>query len=149
MVFPAVNQFSLPNCVVCSESAFPAEIALSVMNQLSLPKVCVLLWICHSLPKLSCMQWISMHCWKCVFCSKFVIRYRNWVVYNGLAFAAESVCSAVNLWFAAEIELLVANACSELTFTAEIVLSAVNQHPLLKVCCLQRICNSLPKLSYL
>ena len=149
MVFPAANQFSLSNRVVCSESVFGAEIALSAVNQRSPPKVRVLLWICHSLPKLSCLQWISMHCWKCVFYSKFVIRYRNWVVYNGLAFTTERVCSAANLWFAAEIELLVANACSELAFTAEIVLSTVNQHPLLKVCCLQRICDLLLKLSYL
>jgi len=32
MVFPVANQFSLPNRVVCSESAFAAEIALSAMN---------------------------------------------------------------------------------------------------------------------
>jgi hypothetical protein len=43
MVFPAANQFSLSNRVVCSESAFAAEIALSAVNQRSLPKVRVLL----------------------------------------------------------------------------------------------------------
>jgi hypothetical protein len=27
-----------------------------------LPKMCVLQWICDSLPKLSCVKWISIHC---------------------------------------------------------------------------------------
>jgi len=53
-------------------------------------------------------------------------------------FAAESVCSAAN-----------ANCVvySKLTFTVEVVLSAVNQRSLPKVCYQQRICDSLPKLS--
>jgi hypothetical protein len=27
-----------------------------------LPKMCVLQWICDSLPKLSCVKWISIRC---------------------------------------------------------------------------------------
>ena len=106
-------------CVVCSESTFDAEIVLSAANWCSLPKVCCLQQICDSLPDLSSLQQISIHCWKCVGCSE-------------LAFAAESLLSTANLWFAAETEL-----------------STVNQRSLPSVCVLKQICDSLPKLSYL
>jgi hypothetical protein len=47
--------------------------------------------MCDSLSKLSCLQRITICCRRCVFCSKFVIRCWNGVVYNKLAFIAESV----------------------------------------------------------
>jgi hypothetical protein len=121
----------LSNGVICSKFVFIAEscclqrisfrcrIVLSAANQHSLPKLCCLQWICvccrdcmsianqHSLPKI------------CVLCSELV-------------FAAESVCSAANMWFAAKIEL-----------------SAANQRSLPKLSCLQWICDSLSKLSSL
>jgi hypothetical protein len=45
----------------------------------------------------------------CVVCSESVIRSQNYVVYNESVFAAKSVCSAMNLWFATEIELSAAS----------------------------------------
>jgi len=62
--------FAAINCVVCSESVFTAESVLSAVNQ-------------HSLPKLCCLQRISVHCRKCVVCSKS-------------AFATDIVLSATN-----------------------------------------------------
>ena len=73
----------------------------------------VLLRICDSLSKLSCLQQVSIRWWKCVFYSEFVIRYRNWAVCNELAFAAE-------------IEVPVANQ-----FRCRIVQPAANQFPML------------------
>jgi len=52
--------------------------------------------ICDSLPKLSCLQQISVRYQKCVFYNEFVIRCQNRVVDSELAFAAESVLAAVN-----------------------------------------------------
>jgi hypothetical protein len=62
--------FAAVNCVVCSESVFTVESVLSTVNQ-------------HSLPKLCCLQWISVRCRKCVVCSKS-------------AFATDIVLSATN-----------------------------------------------------
>ena len=70
---------------------------LSAANQRSLSKVCCLLRICGSLPKLSCLRQISTRYWN------YVILYSEWA------------------------------------FAVEMVLSAANQCPLLKVYCLQRI----------
>jgi hypothetical protein len=41
MVLPVAKEFSLPNFVVCGESTFVVEIALSPTNLCSLPKLCV------------------------------------------------------------------------------------------------------------
>jgi len=103
-----LQQIGVPcqNCVVCNDVAFATKIVLSAANQRSLLKVCCLHWICDSLPKLSCLQRISVCCW-------------NWIVYN------------------------------ELAFTTESVLVVTNQRSPLKMCCLQWICDSLPKLSCL
>jgi len=74
---------------------FAAKITLSIENQ-------------HSLPKLHCLQWICVRYQNCVYNeSTFVAQ--NCVVCNELAFTAESACSAVNMWFAAEIDLFAAN----------------------------------------
>jgi hypothetical protein len=64
-----------------------------------------------------------IRCRKCVFCSKFVIHCRNWVVCNELVFTAE-LCVLQRIW-------------------DEVVLSAVNQHSLPKLCCLQGNYDSL------
>jgi len=113
------NSIRCWNCVGCSKLAFTTEIMLAAANEHSLSKLWRLQLICDSLLKLSCLQRISIRCQKCVFCNEFVIRCQNHVV------------------------------CSELAFSAEMVLSSTNQRPLLKVCCLQGICDSLPKLSCL
>ena len=113
------NSIRCWNCVGCSKLAFAAEIMLAAANEHSLLKLWRLQLICDSLSKLSCLPRISIHCQKCVFCSEFVIRCHNQVV------------------------------CSKLAFTVEMVLSSVNQRPLLKVCCLQWICDLLPKSSCL
>ena len=97
--------------VVYNELAFIVKSVLSAANQRSLPKRCCLQWICDLLPKLSCLQRITICYWKCVFCSKS-------------ALVAKKVLSAMNLWFIAKFEL-----------------SAVNHHLLLKVCVLQWICD--------
>jgi hypothetical protein len=107
------------NWVVCGELTFTPGIVLSALNLRSLLKMCCLQWICDLLPKLSCLQQIIFRCWRCVVCSEFVIRCWNWVV------------------------------CSELAFAAESVLAVANQRLLSKLCCLQRKCDSLPKLSCL
>jgi hypothetical protein len=65
------------------------------------------------------LQQISTRCWKCVFCSEFVIRCWKCV------------------------------SCNELAFAAESVLVAVNQCLLLKVFVLQWICDLLPKVCWL
>jgi hypothetical protein len=169
--------------VVCRESAFAGksvlfavklwftfETELFAANQCSLSKVCVLQWICDSLPKLNCLQRISIRCWKCV-------------VYSESAFTVEVVLSTPEVWLAIEIELPAVNylsllkACwlqrisircwncvvwSESVFVAECVLSAtklwfaveiklptMNRCSLPKVCVLQRICDLLPKLNCL
>ena len=153
MVLPAANQFLLPNRVVYSESVFAAKIALFEANQ-------------HSLPKLRCLQRISIRCRKCVFYSEYMIHCRNWAVRSELAFAAESVLAIANqrslsklcclqrisvrcrkCVFYSESVICCRNwvVCSELAFTTKIELSAAN---LLKVCVLQRIYDSLSKLSY-
>jgi len=130
--------------VVYSESAFAAKIVLFTANQHLLLKLCSLQWIrvhCQnyvvcselvflaesvlsaanprSMLKLCCLQRTGVHFQKCVVSSKFVIRCQIWVLYSKLAFTAESV------------------------------LAAASWHSLLKVCCLQRICDSLLKLSCL
>jgi hypothetical protein len=82
--------------VVCSELAFVA-------------KLCILQRICDSLPKLSCLQWISIRCRivcfysesvircrSCIVCSEFVTRFWNWVVCSEVAFAVEIVAPAAN-----------------------------------------------------
>ena len=84
--------------------------------------MCWLQQIFDSQLKLSCLQGISVHYWKCLFCSE-------------LTFVVDRVLSAANLWFAVEIVLSIAN----LWFIVEIELSAGNKHSLLKVCVLQRI----------
>ena len=50
-----------------------------------------------------------------------MIRCQNWVVCNELAFVAESVYAAANLWSTAEVVLFAVN----LGFAAEVVLSAM------------------------
>ena len=102
---------------------------------------------------LSCLQRIGVRCRKCVSFSEFVIRCWNWVVCSELALATESMCSAslLKVYVLQRISIRCWNCVvySELTFAAEVVLSVVNQRSLPKVYCLQRICDSLSKLSCL
>jgi len=88
---------------------------LSAANQCSLSKLCGL-----RLPKLCCMQGISVRCQNDVVCSE-------------LPFAAEIVLCAVNHRSLPKIELSAANQRSLL----KIVLCATNQRSLLKLCCVQ------------
>jgi hypothetical protein len=119
---------------VCSAAnlLFIVETELSAANQRSLLKVCVLQRICDSLPKVCWLQRISVHCRKCDVCNEIAIRCRSCVVFSESMFAAESVLSAVKLWFAIKTKLFVAN-----------------QRSLPKVWCLQRNCDSLLKLHFL
>jgi hypothetical protein len=109
MVLPTTKEFLLPNYIVCNESAFTTEIAFSTANLCLLLKLCVYRELAFAAQNCVCLQWISVRSRKCVFSCEYVIRCQNWVVCSKLAFAAESVCSVVNLWFAAEIELSAMN----------------------------------------
>jgi hypothetical protein len=148
------------NWVACNKSFFTTEsmcsianlwfttkIELPAANQCSLPKVCFLQRSCDSLPKLNCLQQISVHWWKCVFCSEPVIRCWNSVVYSEwcclqrisipcrkcfscseVAFAAKIEMPAVKQFSlpncaalaAKQFSLLNCAACSELVFTTEL-----------------------------
>ena len=160
---------SLPICVICSEGIYAAE--WCCLQRISFR--CRIMWSAAnqcSLPKLRCLQWLSIRC-------------RNRVVCSESAFAAESVLSALNLWFTTETELSAANQCSlsklnclqrisihcwkcvgcnesafaienvlsavNLWFATETELSATNLCSLPKVCVLQWICDSLSKLNLL
>jgi hypothetical protein len=100
------------NWVVCSELTFATKKVLVAVGQRWLPKGC-------------CLQRVSVRCWKCVFCSEFVIRCWNWVVCNELTFAVESV-------------LATTSQRSLLKGCFQIELSTANEHSLLKVCWLQQ-----------
>jgi hypothetical protein len=132
------------NCIVCSESAFAAENGV-VCNDLAFTaKVVFSVASQCSLPKLCCVQWISAHCWKFVLSAanqrslpklccmqRISVRYWNYVVCSELVFTAEIVLCAANHRSLQKIELSAANQRSLL----KIVLCAVNQRSLLKLCC--------------
>jgi hypothetical protein len=115
------------NCVVCNELTFATKIVLSVANQHPLLKVCCLQRMCdsisvvnqHLLPKVCVLQWICDLLLKLSCLQRIIIPCWKFI------------------------------GCSELVFAAEVVLSVANQCSLLKVCCLQLICDSLLKLSCL
>jgi len=131
VVLSAANCNSLLKLSCLQQISIRCQIVCSAANLGFAVKFCVLQRIWDSLSKLYCLQRIIIFC-------------RNWVVCNELAFNVELcvlqrisircwiVCSAANLWLAAEIKL-----------------SAVNQHFLSKSCCLQRNCDSLPELNCL
>jgi len=150
-VLATVNQRSLPKGC-CLQRIYNSLLKLYCLQRIydSLPKVCVSHRICDSLLKLSCLseltfatkkvlvavgqrwlpkgcclQRVSVRCWKCVFCSEFVIRCWNWVVCNELTFAVESV-------------LATTSQRSLLKGCFQIELSTANEHSLLKVCWLQQ-----------
>jgi hypothetical protein len=133
------------NWVFCSELTFVAELCVPQRN-------------CDSLPKLCRLQRISIRCRSWVVCSEFVIRCRNWVPaanVNSLlnhVFCSEVVIRCRSWVVCSEFVIGCQNCviCSELAFAAEVELSAVNlwfANSLLKLSCLQRICDSLPQLS--
>jgi hypothetical protein len=133
------------NWIVCSELAFAAELCVlqricdSLLNfsclqriHDSLSKLCCLQRNYDSLPKLSCLQRIIIRCRivcsegkfmihgrSGIVCNEFVIHYRNWLS-AAISIRCQIVCSAVNLWFAAEVVLCAMN----LWFTIKVVLSA-------------------------
>jgi len=73
-----------------------------------------------------------------VFCSKFVIRCRNWVstwvFSNEIVIRCRNCVGCSELTFTAETEL----SAAKLWFTAETVSAAANEHSLPKLSCLQR-----------
>ena len=81
--------------------------------------------------------WYSM-CWNwkwlCMSCNEFVIRCRNWVVCNELAFTAKNV---FHNKFVIHCRKWV--VCSELTFVAELCVLQWIWDSLLKLYCLQWI----------
>jgi len=83
---PRQNRFSMPNCVVCSESS--------------------------SLSKLCCLQWISVRCWSCVVCSGSVIRWRNRVTCSAISICCQKRVGCSEVAFAVEIEVPAANQFS-------------------------------------
>jgi hypothetical protein len=102
--------------------------------------LCVLQRICDSLLGFDDILCVGIEN-ACVFCSKFVIHCRNWVVCSELAFAAKSVsCNEFVIrcrkWVScSEFVIRCQNwvACSELTF-------------IVKLCVLQLNWGSVPKL---
>ena len=132
------NHFSLPNRVVCSESVFAAKLwclqrisvhsqVVSATNHFTLPNRVVRRELVFaganqcSLPKLCCMQRMSVLCQNCVVRTKLV-------------FTTKSCCPhriSFHCWYRV--------ACSQLVFAVEIILSVANQHSLPKLCFLHRI----------
>jgi hypothetical protein len=131
-----LQRISIHCRMVCSVAnmSFAVEVELAAANKHPLPN------------RVFCYEFV-IRCQSWAICSKFVIRFPNCVICSELAFAVEwrvlqlicdllpklswlqrisircrIVCSAANLWFAAEVELSAAN----LWFASQTELSAAN-----------------------
>jgi hypothetical protein len=158
-VFRSESGVRYRTCVVRSESGvrcqimystanqvFAAEFVLSVANQVFSAELCCPQRIKCSLPNLCCPQWIrsGVHC-------QIVLSAANQVFAAELCIPQWIRCSLLNLCCPQWIRFSLSNYVvrSESGFAVEVVLSAANLQSLLKSCCLQQKCDSLPKSSCL
>ena len=158
-VFRSESGVRYRTCVVRSESGvrcqimystanqvFAAEFVLSVANQVFSAELCCPQRIKCSLPNLCCPQWIrsGVHC-------QIVLSVANQVFAAELCIPQWIRCSLLNLCCPQWIRFSLSNYVvrSESGFAVEVVLSAANLQSLLKSCCLQQKCDSLPKSSCL
>jgi hypothetical protein len=89
-----------------------------------------------------CSEFV-IRCRSCVVCSEIVIRCRNWVVCNEFVIVSRSCLVCSDLWFAAEVVLSAADLWCR---CKSCIVCTGSVMPLPKLYCLQRICDSLPKL---
>jgi len=107
LCYPQWIKFSPLNYVVYSESGFRCQIVMSAANQVFAAKF--VLSIGNRYVELCCPQWIRCSLSNSVVRNESGLCYQNCVVCSESVFVAEEVCSAMNLWFAVEIELSTAN----------------------------------------